>query len=377
MSAHTVLYNPRLPDPDLKLIEHEEAVALRSLLPESDPHTFVLTSGTSSESGKGKWVALSQTAIRTSAQAVVEHLGLTSTDRAGLAIPAFHVGGLGLIERARIVGAPVLRYEGQWDPKSFNEFLAREKIGVTSLVPTQLHDLVMLNLSPPKQLRVLVIGGGRLSELLLKQALALGWPVSQSYGLTECCSQVATSPVGNPWELKLLPHVEARVDADHFLWIKSPSLLTGYVVRAQDGWRVQDPKIDGWFKTADLAVISGRSIALMGRAEGFVKIGGESTHLPRLEENLQKVAAQVWSGDLTRTSRVALCAVDDQRLGKHILLVAERGVGPLEEVVTQFNASVLPFERIRDVKEVAEIPRSTLGKPLIAKLTAEIMRAPQ
>ena len=63
----------------------------------------------------------------------------------------------------------------------------------SSLVPAQVLDLVRAGLRPPPVLRAIVVGGGAISAELYRDARALGWPVLPSYGMTECCSQIATA----------------------------------------------------------------------------------------------------------------------------------------------------------------------------------------
>ena len=52
---------------------------------------------TSGSTGNSKWVALSRRAIMTSAEAVNEHLQVTPHDHWLLALPTFHVGGMGVV----------------------------------------------------------------------------------------------------------------------------------------------------------------------------------------------------------------------------------------------------------------------------------------
>jgi o-succinylbenzoate---CoA ligase len=96
-------------------------------------------------------------------------------------------------------------------------------------------------------------------------------------------------------------------------------------------------------------------VRVRGRAEDFVKIGGESVDLKRLDAILRYIA-----GDAA-----AIVAVPDARLG-HVIHLA--GTGELEGVAEAFNAQVLPYERIRRAHRVSRIPRSPLGKLLRAEL---------
>src|SRR5207253_1068669 len=82
---------------------------------------------------------------------------------------------------------------GEWNPARTVKKWKDRKVTLTSLVPTQVFDLVSANLTAPKNLRAAVIGGGALDPSLYLKARELGWALLPSYGLTECASQVATA----------------------------------------------------------------------------------------------------------------------------------------------------------------------------------------
>jgi O-succinylbenzoic acid--CoA ligase len=205
-------------------------------------------------------------------------------------------------------------------------------------------DLVRARTPAPTSLRAVVIGGGALSPALYDEARALGWPLLPSYGMTECCSQVATATHGSP-ELLLLDHIDARVEPDGRLAVRSEALFSGYAT----GEGFVDPKIDGWFVTEDVAAIEGRVLRVQGRSGDFVKVGGESVDLSRLDRILSELGADA-----------AVVAIPDERLG-HVIALAVAS-GDSEAIAVAFNARVFPFERARRIIRVAEIPRTALGK---------------
>ncbi len=342
-----VLLNPRMPE--------DERRRLESLVVDLPGHVWLSTSGTT---GVLKLTALSKNALLASAAAVNRHLQSDAGDVWLCVLPTFHVGGLGIYARAFLSDARVVI--SGWD-------------GVTlaSLVPAQVSDLVRDGVEAPPSLRAVVVGGGALSAELYASAHALGWPLLPSYGMTECCSQVATAKpdVGRgfspppPWEgglkprltptrapdLLLLDHIEARIESDGRLALRSESLLTGYAT--ENGFI--DPKVDGWFITEDLASLEGRTLHIQGRRGDFVKIGGESVDLSRLD----RILADVVSGS---GADAAVFPIPDVRLG-HVIALAVASGDP-DAIAAAFNARVFPFERARRVVRVPEIPRTPLGK---------------
>jgi O-succinylbenzoic acid--CoA ligase len=230
-----------------------------------------------------------------------------------------------------------------WDPA---RFAANQEITLASLVPAQVADLIRLRAVAPRSLRGVIVGGGALSAALYAEAADLGWPLLPSYGMTECGSQVATARPGSP-ELILLDAFEARREKDGRLAFRGEPILTGYGTAGG----FADPKRRGWFVTEDLGSVRGSVVEIEGRRGDFVKVGGESVDLARLDAILGAIAG----------SHAAVVNVPDQRLGQVIHLVVDRDVDA-EAVAAAFAERVHPFERPRHVHQVAQIPRSPLGK---------------
>jgi len=234
-------------------------------------------------------------------------------------------------------------------------------VTLTSLVPAQVRDLALYAERAPASLRAIVVGGDALPFDLYNDARALGWPVLPSYGMTEACSQIATAR-GESAELKILSHVDVRVDPSERLAFRGPSMLTGYAFfDERDRAILIDPKVDGWFVSEDRGEVEGDTLRVFGRAGDFVKIGGESIDLARLDAILNQAR-----GDID----AAIVVVSDDRLGNVIHLATT--AHDCRELVAAFNAQVRPFERIRAVHRVDVIPRSPLGKLLRARLAAEL-----
>lgn len=185
-----------------------------------------------------------------------------------------------------------------------------------------------------------------------RAAVALGWPVLPSYGMTESGSQVATARPGSP-ELRLLDAFGARVEKDGRLAFRGEPLLTGYGT----GGGFVDPKRRGWFVTEDLGSVTDGVLTVSGRRGDFVKIGGESVDLARLDAILSAVAGP----------HAAVVAVPDERLG-HVIHLAVDPSADADAVAAAFGERVHPFERPRRVHRVREIPRSPLGKLLRTRL---------
>lgn len=125
------------------------------------------------------------------------------------------------------------------------------------LIPELLRALVAcLQAGQPAlaHLRFVAVGGAKVAAELLLQAHALGLPVYEGYGLSECASVVTLNiPAANqPGSIgQPLPHVQLRVDSLGELWVKG-AIYAGYM--AADG-TISGPALDaeGYLPTGDLA----------------------------------------------------------------------------------------------------------------------------
>lgn len=342
----TPLCNPRLPKSDLN---HLRETLAKHPLPKG--HVCIATSGST---GPLKWVLLGKEAILASAAAVNSHLESTARDIWLKPLPSFHVGGLGILARACLSGAKVIDCDEKWNVERYFKILIDEKATLSALVPAQLYDLVQQDFVAPASLRAVLIGGGALPPYLYSKAKTLGWNVLPTYGMTECASQIATAPLNNSNSaMKVLPHLEVKTNEEGRICVRGNSLLTAYIVEGE--W--VDSKVEGWFLTEDLGEVDGGELIVHGRMGDFVKIGGENTNIARLNAKLKKLPFQ---------EDAALFFSPDERLG-HVVHLAVVGSAP-QTLIEQFNTEVAPFERIRKVHIVDQIPRSLLDKLLTKEL---------
>jgi len=218
-----------------------------------------------------------------------------------------------------------------------------------------------------------------LPEPLYRAARELGWPVLPSYGLTECCSQVATAPLSSLLErnfprLRVLPHAQVRVTSAGVLEILSPALLSGYLLVAGGNSHLEDPRRAGWFTTDDCGELSeGHWLKLLGRRDDQVKVLGELVSLARLQLLVDhELAASAYGG-------AVVSVVPDERSGHRLVCVTESHGLPLEQIrecLRRVNHQVLPFERIVELRVVAKIPRTDLGKVQRTQLQQLLRQVP-
>lgn len=342
---------------------------------------WIASSGSTSDSELSrKLIGLSKISILASAESVNSWVQSDSKDIWGVILPSFHIGGLSIWARAHLSGAKVIDFakgksRPQWNPSQFVDSLIQYKITLTSLVPTQVFDLVEHNLKAPGCLRVVFVGGGGLKLELYLKARELGWPLLPSFGMTEACSQVATAPLhslnslSEP-RLQVLPHFNIEVDDQDLLALQGPSLLTGFWQQQKDKKVFVSHQKQNYFWTEDrVHRLSDREIVPLGRQTDYIKILGEGVDVAAVQAKIQKSVFEL--------SKALVIDVPDQRKGSDLVLVLEDGgestASNPEAALKKWNQSCHPVERIHQFTKVKQVPRSSLGKVLKAELRKQIL----
>lgn len=339
--------------------------------PELSGHVLFETSGST---GSPKWLALSKTSLLASAAAVNQHLGVGPASSWGLALPVRHVGGFGVAARAYAAGCRFREFPRRWNAPAFAEWLAENEITHTSLVPTQVHDLAQAGLRAPRMLRAIVCGGGHLELGTGQAARELGWPVLASYGMTEAASQIATqdfSALQRPYEaapLPLLPIWQAQISAEGLLCVAGPALFSGVLVRESDGWHFQKRE-SVWHETNDRAALCDQWLTPLGRSDLRVKVLGELVDLEMIERELSLI-----SGGLLAHGMVVVVALPDARSEHSLVPVFDARVDEemANRVLAAYAKTAPGFRRLSQATKISPFPRSALGKPLRAAITAQL-----
>lgn len=331
--------------PDLK----EARERLRSELADLDftSHFAIFSSGTSSRELKG--YILSEKAMEANARAVNEWFSLTSDDVWGLSLPVYHVGGLSVLVRAKLLGNKVVDLR-KWDPLRWHKTLTEEKVSITTIVPTQLYDLVKNNLNAPTTLRHLIVGGDFLAEELEKRARSLGWPVIRTYGMTEVCSQLASGKKPGD-KLSVLPIHEVKTNSDGILQVKSKSIFTAVFTLSEKLQLSFAP--EDFYTTQDRVSLHSDVIIPQGRLNQEIKVAGHLTSILSLKDTLATILLSEG-----HYGKAELIIESDERKGNRLVLVH-----------TNLSANFLDkiSEKIKpahfdEVRSVTEISRTELGK---------------
>ncbi len=286
----------------------------------------LFTSGTS---GSPKAVRLGEAAIAAAVAAHVQALGLTATDTWSLPLPLDHVGGIMATLRALACGCAV----------TLEATPGAEATG-SSLVPTQLARLVAAGTPPPPLLRTALIGGGPLDATLATAARNLGWPLRETYGLTEMGSMVTLDGITVPGALLRLD--EGRIA------VGGPMRFDGYEVEG---------RLEGggaWHVTDDLGEFSEGRLRVSGRCAELIVSGGENV-----------AAREVEAALLAHPLVAEACVVGlpDATWGEMVATaLVVRGPCAPADLDAWLSSRLAGFKRPRRWLLVPTLPRTALGK---------------
>ncbi|WP_310492188.1 AMP-binding protein [Dechloromonas sp.] len=267
-------------------------------------------------------------------------------------LPLYHIGGQSILWRCARAGASVLLHDG-FDAKQVAADLATLPVTHISLVPAMLARLLDLGTTPPASLRVALIGGAALAQSLYDRAVATGWPLYPSYGMSETAAQIATfDPVDGDWQEGLvgrpMPGHEICIGADGRLQVRGPQVMRGYLDGSGSGIDA-----DGWLTTGDLGRIdaAGR-LSILGRADDMLISGGRNVHPQEVESCLAACPGVL---------DVAVTGQPDPVWGDLIVALVVGPVAPddlLAHARRHLPSAALP----RKIHAIDRLPRNATGK---------------
>lgn len=277
------------------LVPLSDATQTPDVSPESRAALLIKTSGSS---GHPQIVMHGYAGLHASASRVNARLGVTAESTWLCCLRLSHIGGAAILYRAALAGARLRLHDG-FDAPTVRRELEAHGVTHVSLVPPMLARLLDLGGRAPPSLRVVLVGGQALSRPLAERALAAGWPIRLTYGMTETGSQIATTGplAAEDGELDtslvgtLLPDVDVEApDCDaspERLRIRGPMLMLGYAnPERRPGQGLEE---GGWFEPADLGCLTDTGqLQVLGRADDRRVIGGTNVSLTKVAQVVQE-----------------------------------------------------------------------------------------
>ena len=335
----------------------------------SDGDDILAVLYTSGTSGRPKGACLTWNNFFASARAAENRLGGAVRRRWLACMPLFHVGGLSILMRSVLFGGPV-RLQSRFDPAEVSDALDGGDIAAISLVPTMLSRLLAHRDSRPAPggLEVLLLGGAAAAPELVARALAKGYPVCPTYGLTEATSQVATAappPAGAREPSPMLPVLgtEVRIVSEGCdaargiegeIVVRGATVMRGYLHDDEANARALR---DGWLHTGDIGYLDAAGgLHVLDRRDDLVVSGGENVYPAEIEAVLLEHPAVEDAG---------VTGVPDADLGARVVawVVFKPGCSTsIESLQRHCRAALAGFKQPREFRFVAALPRNAAGK---------------
>ena len=323
-----------------------------------DPAILGYTSGTT---GTPKGAVLSHGNLLASSESVRLAWRWTADDRLVLALPLFHIHGLGVgLHGTLLTGASAVLLP-RFDPDEVLDAVAAHEATLFFGVPTMYARLAgSPRLGELGRLRLCVSGSAPLPPAVFDRlADGSGQRILERYGMTETGMNVSNpydgerrpGTVGFP-----LPGVNLRLAEDGEVEVRGPNVFCGY-------WGRPDATTaafteDGWFKTGDIGEHDPDGyLRLVGRARDLIITGGLNVYPREVEDVLLEHPA---------VSEVAVAGTPDPEWGEIVTAWVVPASGPPPEAeLAGFAADRLArFKCPRRFVFVDALPRNALGKVL-------------
>lgn len=344
-----------------------DATRLRVTLHGDSPAGIIYTSGTT---GVSKGAILTHSNFAVNAINLLTCWQITAADRLLLALPLFHVHGLGnglhcwLISGCRL--RLLERFEHAKAPAEFLDFRPTLFFGVPTIY-------VRLLDTPPDTagaiggfMRLFVSGSAPLPPQVLEEFRRLfGHTILERYGMSETLMNLSNPYVGErrPGSVGFpLPGISVRVldpagepvlDGETGeVYLRGPNVFSGY-------WRREEATraafVDGYFRTGDLAIREPDGyFTLKGRKSDLIISGGFNIYPREIEEFLCEHPG---------VAEAAVVGVADPLRGEvPVAYVVASGELDTERLGESCRDKLASFKAPRAFIRVDKLPRNALGK---------------
>jgi O-succinylbenzoic acid--CoA ligase len=258
----------------------------------NSPSRFIETA-TSGSTGIPKIIRIEKEAMRISAKKTLSYLAIQRGETALLCLSPETIGGKMMLVRA-LVGELTLFVTS---PTSAPLTGISERINFAAMVPLQLHETVKNAPEKLREIRHCIIGGGAVSEVLIKEMNELKISVFHTFGMTETISHVALRKIGYVTE-----EIYTAMDGISF------SEENGHLV-------IHYPEIGlaRLVTNDEVRIHSSTQFEWLGRTDFTINSGGVKLHPEVIERTLSAVLSMPFF----------ISSLPDERFGNKLILLVE------------------------------------------------------
>lgn len=321
-----------------------------------DPAAIIYTSGTT---GASKGAILTHNNFASNAINLNVCWQITSADRFLLALPLFHVHGLGNGLHCWLLSGCRMRMLERFDQKTAAETFLDFRPALFFGVPTIYVRMLDLPADTAKEIggfmRLFVSGSAPLPAQVLEDFRSrFGHTILERYGMTETQMNLSNPYLGERRAGSVgfpLPGVSVRLHEGE-LYVRGPNVFAGYWRREE---ATRDAFVDGYFRTGDLAERSEDGyFTLKGRRSDVIISGGFNIYPREIEEFLM---------EQEEVTEAAVAGMPDKVRGEVPVayVVCRAGFNP-QELEPRCRSAFASFKVPRSFVPVEKLPRTALGK---------------
>jgi malonyl-CoA/methylmalonyl-CoA synthetase len=320
------------------------------------PVGIIYTSGTT---GTSKGAVLSHNNFAVNAINLLACWDITSSDRFLLALPLFHVHGLGNGLHCWLASGCRMRLLERFDHRTaaaeFRDFRPTLFFGVPTVYVRMLDFDPTVAREIGSFTRLFVSGSAPLPAAVLEQFRErFGHTILERYGMSETLMNLSNPYVGERRAGTVglpLPGVSAKL-VNGEIYLRGPNVFAGY-------WRREEATrsafADGWFRTGDLATVSDDGYyTLSGRKSDLIISGGFNIYPREIEEFLQEHPC---------IAEAAVVARPDAVRGEvPVAYVVLSGEVEIAEIEAHCRKNLASFKIPREFVKTDKLPRNAMGK---------------
>jgi o-succinylbenzoate---CoA ligase len=280
----------------------------------------IATSGTT---GDPKIIKVEKQAMVNSALATGIFFDLNSGNTALNCLPVKYIAGKMMFVRAFVLGLDMDFVAPSSSPMKRN----KKKYDFVAMVPLQAENtLTQLN-----QIKKLIVGGVKMSELLQKKLAKSKCNVFETYSMTETVTHIAAKRLGEK-AFSVFPNVTISQDDRQCLVVSAPNLNVKKII------------------TNDIVeIVSDNKFIWLGRQDNIINSGGIKLIPEQIESKLVvKISA-----------RFFVAGIPDDKLGEKLILVIEGDKYDLDSTIFD---ELGKYEKPKEVKFVSQFLETETGK---------------
>jgi len=344
---------------------------------------LIYTSGTT---GTPKGVMLTHENLLVSAKTTALLRTMDARDKVYVVLPISHVVGISLLIMTMLVGGTV-RLASKFDPAALATAIADEGVTIFNGVPATFQRLLEYarlagrSTLPRGSLRLIAVAGAPLDlDLKSRVEAALGLPLLNAYGITECSPGLSgvrlDAPRSDEAVGAIVPGVEARLvgrDGEVVatgevgeLHVRGRNVMRGYYRSPDLTANVIDK--DGWFNTGDLARFKGDALFIVGRTKELIIRSGFNVYSAEIEAVLNTHASVVQSAVVGRP-------VDGNEEVVAFVQLRQGATTSVDELQSFCSAQLTSYKRPSEIVVLDVLPATSTGKILKHKLVEQAWRA--